>query len=88
MHLLTLAGYVQGDTLILYLIFQALIISFWKRIKTYIKLQKALSSLDGALPDATCDEICVYDDECAICRVSNFCLEICSGEWLFVYLNF
>ena len=49
--------------------FQALIASFLKRIKTYIKLRKALSSLDGALPDATYDEICAYDDECAICRV-------------------
>jgi len=48
---------------------RALIASFLKRIKTYIKLRKALSSLDGALPDATYDEICAYDDECAICRV-------------------
>uniref|UniRef100_A0A804QCG5 RING-type E3 ubiquitin transferase n=1 Tax=Zea mays TaxID=4577 RepID=A0A804QCG5_MAIZE len=47
---------------------RALIVSFLKRIKTYIKLRKALSSLDGALPDATYDEICAYDDECAICR--------------------
>nr|CAB3457953.1 unnamed protein product [Digitaria exilis] len=50
---------------------QALIASFLKRIKTYIKLRKALSSLDGALPDATYDEICAYDDECAICRVGS-----------------
>ncbi|PWZ38307.1 E3 ubiquitin protein ligase RIN2 [Zea mays] len=48
--------------------FQALIVSFLKRIKAHIKLRKALSSLDGALPDATYDEICAYDDECAICR--------------------
>ncbi|KAG8100050.1 hypothetical protein GUJ93_ZPchr0013g33988 [Zizania palustris] len=47
---------------------RALVVSFLKRIKTYIKLQKALSSIDGALPDATYDEICAYDDECAICR--------------------
>lgn len=58
--------------MISYFKFQALIVSFLKRIKTYIKLQKALSSLDGALPDATYDEICAYDDECAICRVNNF----------------
>ncbi|KAK3125012.1 hypothetical protein QOZ80_7BG0598800 [Eleusine coracana subsp. coracana] len=53
---------------VLLLNLRALIVSFLKRIKTYIKLQKALSSLDGALPDATYDEICAYDDECAICR--------------------
>ncbi|NP_001151203.2 protein binding protein [Zea mays] len=47
---------------------RALIVSFLKRIKAHIKLRKALSSLDGALPDATYDEICAYDDECAICR--------------------
>jgi len=54
---------------VLLLNLRALIVSFLKRIKTYIKLRKALSSLDGALPDATYDEICAYDDECAICRV-------------------
>uniref|UniRef100_A0A0E0I0V0 E3 ubiquitin-protein ligase synoviolin-like TPR repeats domain-containing protein n=1 Tax=Oryza nivara TaxID=4536 RepID=A0A0E0I0V0_ORYNI len=54
---------------VLLLNLRALIASFWKRIKTYAKLRKALSSLDGALPDATYDEICAYDDECAICRV-------------------
>ena len=43
-----------------------------KRIRTYINLRKALSSLDGALPDATYEELCAYDDECAICRVSKF----------------
>ncbi|XP_062189038.1 E3 ubiquitin protein ligase RIN2-like [Phragmites australis] len=53
---------------VLLLNLRALIVSFLKRIKTYIKLRKALSSLDGALPDATYDEICAYDDECAICR--------------------
>ncbi|KAL6896770.1 hypothetical protein ACP4OV_007342 [Aristida adscensionis] len=53
---------------VLLLNLRALIVSFLKRIKTYIKLQKALNSLDGALPDATYDELCAYDDECAICR--------------------
>ncbi|CAN6183386.1 unnamed protein product [Urochloa humidicola] len=53
---------------VLLLNLRALIVSFLKRIKTYIKLRNALSSLDGALPDATYDEICAYDDECAICR--------------------
>ncbi|KQK16229.1 E3 ubiquitin protein ligase RIN2 [Brachypodium distachyon] len=53
---------------VLLLNLRALVVSFFKRIKTYIKLRKALRSLDGALPDATYDEICTYDDECAICR--------------------
>jgi autocrine motility factor receptor len=56
---------------VLILNLRALVISFLKRIKTYIKLRKALRSLDGALPDATYDEICTYDDECAICRVGS-----------------
>ncbi|CAM0905876.1 unnamed protein product [Alopecurus aequalis] len=53
---------------VLILNLRALVVSFLKRIKTYNKLRKALRSLDGALPDATYDEICTYDDECAICR--------------------
>ncbi|KAG8080557.1 hypothetical protein GUJ93_ZPchr0007g3437 [Zizania palustris] len=53
---------------VLLLNLRALVASFLKRIKTYVKLRKALSSLDGALPDATYGEICAYDDECAICR--------------------
>lgn len=75
MHSLTVAYsfevYISIYALISFILnhFQALIASFLKRIKTYIKLRKALSSLDGALPDATYDEICAYDDECAICRV-------------------
>uniref|UniRef100_A0A453BIW5 E3 ubiquitin-protein ligase synoviolin-like TPR repeats domain-containing protein n=1 Tax=Aegilops tauschii subsp. strangulata TaxID=200361 RepID=A0A453BIW5_AEGTS len=57
---------------VLLLNLRALVVSFLKRIKTYIKLRKALRSLDGALPDAKYDEICTYDDECAICRVNSF----------------
>ncbi|KAL5198914.1 hypothetical protein ABZP36_002426 [Zizania latifolia] len=53
---------------VLLLNLRTLVASFLKRIKTYVKLRKALSSLDGALPDATYGEICAYDDECAICR--------------------
>ena len=41
-----------------------------KRIKGFIKLKRALGTLHEALPDATSDEIQVYDDECAICRAS------------------
>ncbi|WOL05651.1 hypothetical protein Cni_G14380 [Canna indica] len=53
---------------VLFLNLRALVSTIAKRIRTYIKLRKALSSLDGALPDATYDELCAYDDECAICR--------------------
>ena len=41
-----------------------------KRAKGFIKLRMALGSLHAALPDATCEELQAYDDECAICRVS------------------
>lgn len=48
---------------------QALISAIVKRIKGFIKLNMALSTLHGALPDATPEELRSYDDECAICRV-------------------
>lgn len=48
---------------------QALLSTVVKRIKGFIKLRKALGSLHAALPDATAEELQVYDDECAICRV-------------------
>ena len=50
---------------------QALVSAIVKRVRAYIKLRKALSSLNGALPDATYEEICAFNDECAICRVSS-----------------
>ena len=55
---------------------QALVSAIVKRGRAYIKLRKALSSLNGALPDATFEEICAFNDECAICRVSNS-LKLC-----------
>ncbi|XP_020092836.1 E3 ubiquitin protein ligase RIN2-like [Ananas comosus] len=45
-----------------------LVTAIFKRIKAYIKLRKALSSLKRALPDALYEELCAYNDECAICR--------------------
>ncbi|KAF5180216.1 E3 ubiquitin protein ligase rin2 [Thalictrum thalictroides] len=39
-----------------------------KRIRGFIKLTRALHTLHGALPDASCEELEAYDDECAICR--------------------
>ncbi|THU61286.1 hypothetical protein C4D60_Mb07t21700 [Musa balbisiana] len=53
---------------VLFLNSRALLSAIMKRIKTYINLWKSLSSLDGALPDASYEELCAYDDECAICR--------------------
>lgn len=49
---------------------QALVSSIVKRVKGFIKLKIALSTLHGALPDATSEELLAYDDECAICKVS------------------
>ncbi|CAL9772880.1 unnamed protein product [Musa acuminata subsp. burmannicoides] len=53
---------------VLFLNSHALLSAIMKRIKTYINLWKSLSSLDGALPDASYEELCAYDDDCAICR--------------------
>lgn len=53
---------------VLFLNFRALVGAIVKRIRGYIKLRRALSSLNGALPDATYEELCSFNDECAICR--------------------
>lgn len=53
---------------VLILNFRALVGATVKRIRGYIKLRRALSSLNGALPDATYEELSTFDDECAICR--------------------
>ncbi|KAH7687695.1 autocrine motility factor receptor protein [Dioscorea alata] len=53
---------------ILFLNLRALVSTVVKLVKGYIKMWKALNSLNGALPDATYEELCAYDDECAICR--------------------
>ncbi|KAG9134431.1 hypothetical protein Leryth_022378 [Lithospermum erythrorhizon] len=53
---------------VLFLNIRALLSAMAKRMKGYINLRKALSTLHGALPDATSDELQTYDDECAICR--------------------
>ncbi|KAG1362185.1 E3 ubiquitin protein ligase RIN2 [Cocos nucifera] len=53
---------------VLFLNLRALVSAIVKRVRAYIKLRKALSSLNGALPDATYEEICAFNDECAICR--------------------
>lgn len=53
---------------VLFLNFRALLGATVKRIRGYVKLRKALNSLDGALPDATYEELSAFNDECAICR--------------------
>ncbi|OVA09802.1 zinc finger protein [Macleaya cordata] len=53
---------------VIFLNIRALISAVIKRIKGFIKLRLALSTLHGALPDATSEELQAYDDECAICR--------------------
>ncbi|CAA7399755.1 unnamed protein product [Spirodela intermedia] len=53
---------------VLFMNLRALIGGIIKRVKGYIKLRKALLSLDVSLPDATSEELRTFDDECAICR--------------------
>ncbi|KAI3756904.1 hypothetical protein L6452_04436 [Arctium lappa] len=53
---------------VLFLNIRALLSAVARRTKGFIKLQAALGTLNGALPDATFEEIKAYDDECAICR--------------------
>ncbi|KAI3951690.1 hypothetical protein MKW92_025209 [Papaver armeniacum] len=53
---------------VIFLNIRALLSAVIKRIKGFVKLRVALSSLHGALPDATSEELQAYDDECAICR--------------------
>ncbi|XP_076894113.1 E3 ubiquitin protein ligase RIN2-like [Bidens hawaiensis] len=53
---------------VLFLNIRALLSAVAKRVRGFIKLRIALRTLHGALPDATSEEIQVYDDECAICR--------------------
>ncbi|PKA61081.1 E3 ubiquitin protein ligase RIN2 [Apostasia shenzhenica] len=53
---------------VLFLNLRAILSAMVKRVKGFIKLRKALHSLDGALPDATSEELSAFNDECAICR--------------------
>ncbi|XP_010532247.1 PREDICTED: E3 ubiquitin protein ligase RIN2 [Tarenaya hassleriana] len=53
---------------VLFLNIRALLSAILKRIRGYIKLRVALGALHAALPDATCEELRAYDDDCAICR--------------------
>ncbi|KAJ7521574.1 hypothetical protein O6H91_19G060500 [Diphasiastrum complanatum] len=53
---------------VLFLNLRALLSAILKRIKGFMRVQKALNTLQGALPDATRDELRTYDDDCAICK--------------------
>lgn len=53
---------------ILFLNLRAILSALVKRAKAFIKLKKALNSLNGSLPDATMEELSAFNDECAICR--------------------
>ncbi|XP_077236188.1 E3 ubiquitin protein ligase RIN2-like isoform X2 [Tasmannia lanceolata] len=53
---------------VLFMNLRALVSATLKRIKGFLKLRRALSTLHGALPDATSEELHAYNDECAICK--------------------
>lgn len=53
---------------ILFLNLRAILSALVKRMRGFIKLKRALNSLDRALLDATNEELSTFDDECAICR--------------------
>ncbi|XP_011624432.1 E3 ubiquitin protein ligase RIN2 isoform X3 [Amborella trichopoda] len=53
---------------VLFLNIHALASEILKKINVFVKLRSALNTLQGALPDATVEELDVYADECAICR--------------------
>ncbi|XP_024518489.1 E3 ubiquitin protein ligase RIN2 isoform X1 [Selaginella moellendorffii] len=53
---------------ILFLNLRALLSAILKRIKGFMRMRTAMSTLQGALPDATQEELLAYDDDCAICK--------------------
>ncbi|XP_068634283.1 E3 ubiquitin protein ligase RIN2-like [Aristolochia californica] len=53
---------------VLFLNIRALVSTIIERVKGFIKLKQALSSLNRVLPDATADELYAYNDDCSICR--------------------
>lgn len=53
---------------ILFLNLRALLSAISKRIKGFMRLRTAMTTLQGALPDATQDELLAYEDDCAICK--------------------
>eukprot|EP00249_Psilotum_nudum_P016374 c25791_g1_i1 orf=659-2437(-) len=53
---------------ILFLNLRALLSAILRRIKGFMRLKTAMNTLQGALPDATEEELLTYDDDCAICK--------------------
>ncbi|KMZ72031.1 E3 ubiquitin protein ligase RIN2 [Zostera marina] len=53
---------------VLFLNLRALVSAIIKRIRGFVKLSRALSSLNVALLDATSEELHAFNDDCAICR--------------------
>ncbi|MCO5576559.1 hypothetical protein L7F22_030371 [Adiantum nelumboides] len=53
---------------VLFLNLRALLSAILKRIKGFMKVKTAMSTLQCALPDATEEELLAYDDDCAICK--------------------
>ncbi|CAK9229186.1 unnamed protein product [Sphagnum troendelagicum] len=53
---------------ILFLNLRALLSAISKRIKGFMRLRTAMTTLQGALPDATQVELLEYEDDCAICK--------------------
>ncbi|BBN10487.1 E3 ubiquitin-protein ligase AMFR [Marchantia polymorpha subsp. ruderalis] len=53
---------------VLFLNLRALLSAISKRIKGFMRLRTAMNTLQGALPDATQEELLAYEDDCAICK--------------------
>ncbi|CAM6095061.1 unnamed protein product [Calypogeia fissa] len=53
---------------ILFLNLRALLSAISQRIKGFMRLRTAMNTLQGALPDASQDELLAYEDDCAICK--------------------
>ena len=68
-------------------IWQALLSAISKRIKGFMRLRTAMTTLQGALPDATQDELLAYEDDCAICKVRAYtCLRF-AGYWVVMFFR-
>lgn len=53
---------------VLFLNLRTLLSAILKRIKGFMRVRTAMSTLQGALPDATEEELLAYEDDCAICK--------------------
>lgn len=53
---------------VLFLNLRALLSAILKRIKGFMRVRTATNTLQGALPDASHEELLAYEDDCAICK--------------------